>query len=295
MEVGDSLSPADELRVLLEKYPRSVVIGRWALALKSGEKSTFENAIANQLYMNNGLSIGELYEGLNRVVTFRKQAPLPTREIVSQLIEKAGIAENRDGKFYGEGIAPGEGAKRALYQYVKNRPGQIVSKTILTNELNESGANSNTLKLYYSFEPGLRTLKGSGLIYAVGAQWTKDQERLARVEKKALNVVSKFDYRVGQDQSILATLKMGTITLESGVVAVPVGLADMLGSQSCTIRCCEKQDFSGHLSFSNRTQWFGFSSLFEHLRTQHDLAPGRTVRFEIRGHDLAVLDVSSTS
>jgi hypothetical protein len=289
---GELLEPGFEIPALLHRYPRSVISGRWALARKADEETQFENAVLNQLYMNDGLSLEELCEGLNRVITFRKYAPLPPRRIVGELIQMAGIAVKREEKFYGEGRPPQEGAKRDLYEFLKHRPGQIASKTIVTSEMNKLGANSNTIRLYCSFEPGIRALTGSGLIHAVGARWSEDERRLALLEKKSISVLSKFEFRVRPDQSILAWLRMGTGTMESGVVSVTAGFTDLLGSESCSIKCCELQQFAGQLSFSNRTQWFGFSTLFEHLRVAHDLSPGRFVSFEIVDHDLLVLGVS---
>lgn len=294
---GDSggvfLDVADVSNRLRKLYSRCFISGNYAIVSTNRGSSGTETEVMRQLGVCSPLHIDSVTEGLKRNATYRgSSASLPpTNDLMSLLQQTGRFQIDSAGMVSGEKqIVPSANVESWVAQQIADAPGCVIHKNEIIRAAISDRMGLSSVQLFMSYS-SLSRPWGDGLLTLVGRSPSNGDSAFARKVADSKYVKFDVDYSVVDQSAIKVGITLGTGFFLSGVVTVPTQLATVLGTTERSIACCELQDFGGHVKVSKKTLWYGFSSLRDHLVSEHGMIEGS--RLGLRVEALAIY-VTST-
>ena len=261
-------------------YRRVVAAGPWLLC--STQKATMtENAAIVQLKVAGALSGDEIVEGVQRVLR-KHNVPAPPPSTVLAALVGARVIRQVDDLYHLDQSAPDVeivGNDLWLFELLSNQQDCVLPVDEILRHALEDGRNLGSINVHLSFSPFIR--KAHGLVHLVGTNLDSDLAEALRRAARARRIPSSINYSVQSDGTELVMV-LGTNYIKSGVITIRRDLQALVGDRRRNVACCDAVSFDVRLALDRGT-WSGWSSLFNHLVSHHQVREGDTVKFLMTG------------
>lgn len=292
-ELGDEISNEELKRLIEGVYDDCFYSGEYAVA-STGKYSGagFFAAFKYQLAYANPLQINDAYVGLNQAATQRSaRHSLPPISNCIELLRATGEFDIDDQGFL-TGITREYEPNSQLawiHKQIERSPGRVISKADLLRKALTSGQNLASVGQLLGFSPVVRGLKG-GLFTIVGTKVSSSDIAFAK-KVEAVSYVSNEPFEVIERHGYGALIRAlySSPFFTSGVFTLSPSFSAWLGKGSTrSISCCDKYQ-SDSKAKVNKEFWSGFSTLRNHLATDHGVREGDWITMQIDSASVSVV------
>ncbi len=272
LEEKFKISRQDAISAIEANYPRNIIKGDLVLARTKHLDSMFENSIAKQLQVADGLNSAELIIGLERTASNRGVS------LIGDKNDLASIIDELAGVDHSYACISSKLIKQVELQRVESwlveifsdhdsnvfHANEIVAKA-LRNEINVS-----SLQVYLANSPIVRAL-GNGMYTLVGRRVDEETLEIRRKMILSTGKISEISFEISSSGIRLSVFpNINVIT--SGIIFPPAGLRQMVEGYAFETTCiCQGLVSKQMVKFSPSGFWTGFTSMIRHGISEHQM------------------------
>ena len=218
------------------------------------------NELQSVLSKNGALSLSELYEAMVRRFKFKASGQIfpPKRVVDAFLLEdERFIVENDEVRLTNPTNKHIGDCFEWMWQEIARAPGLVMHRTELLQRGRESGHNTSTLGVYFSYSSYFKPL-GDGCVTLTGCSPKGEDVAFAKARGSNISVPTKFLSWTSHGSLIEVRVQVGSYLLDTGLLVIPVACRRIIGGRTFAIFWGEES--RGNAGWSSSTS-FGWSSV----------------------------------
>jgi len=260
----------ETIKVIVEKYPRSIVSGVLVLARTENIVSTFESSVYKQLLVVDNLSAAEILLGSRRHASVRKDAMSGSDHDYVAIIyllcgNPPSLNYYRKSQLYETELGDSD---KWLINIFSSSPNGLLHRVEITKQAIDARINLGSITAYCASTPFIR-LHSNG-VYSLVGQIFSDVEisthaELALAQENPVSFQLEFEA-----SNVILKLKPNLNTYASGVLLPNREIKEVFRDSVFAPNCeCGPIDSKQLVKLSNDGFWTGFQSFFAHALNGH--------------------------
>lgn len=272
LEEKFKISRQEAISAIESNYPRNIIKGDLVLARTKHLDSMFENSIAKQLQVADGLNSAELIIGLERTASNRGVSLIGNNNDLALVIDELAGVDHTYACISSKLIKQVElqRVETWLVEVFSDNDSNVFHSNELVAKALRDEINVSSLQVYLVNSPIVRAL-GNGMYTLVGKR--VDDEKLEIHRKMILSTgkVSEVSFDISSS-GIRLSVSPNINVITSGIIFPPSGLRKMVEGYTFETTCmCEGLVSKQMVKFSPSGFWTGFTSMIRHGIAEHQM------------------------
>ena len=260
-------------------YPRSMRFNNACLARTNQLDTAFENVLFKQLVVAPNLDSQELLVGIKRHASYRGENTLVAdQDLVGIIGLIAGTPPNIENLRINMLSEPElSESEQWIVKTFQNAPNGILHRNEVTHQAIKSGLDFTSAGVYLSTSMLIRPL-GSGLFKLIGVEVSEEQRKLKSIVHKSQ--VDQTQIIFNFENELLVFQITPNSNAINGVIFPPNEIKKLFKNIDFQCECsCGSLSTNQMIKITETNFLTGFSAIFKHGLTEHDLDIGET--FEV--------------